>query len=1156
MKIAGLKVDDYGAWSDLAIDDLSDGVTVFYGANEAGKTTLLQFIRGVLYGLSDPSRRKYARTRSGRKPGGELAVEGALGQVTLVRQGDGEGKTWSLSADGERFRGYQLRELLSNVDESIFNNVFAVGLQEMQELGTLSDTDAARWLYNLTGGLDRVSLVDVMRELRQSCERLHSSTGQPGSQIANLLLSADQLRTDLSELEGQTAFWMRLEGQIVTSEKQSKTLEEGNQRLAVRVRLVETATVLGERWEHREKLETELRRLGPLGRLNDDTIASLNEHVDRLKQARACHHRLRAQHDSLRLQYRAIELNQPLWRQLPRIEALADQQEWIGFLENRIGQFEGEVAAAQEEWGSLSGRFGLAAQDRTTAPEVSPSRIAGLRAPADALETAERQLAAAQEETAQWRSTFEKIEGEILAGMESHDGADLSEALEHAGNRVTLLRRRVQLDEKGAEFDQAQRELEEDADDLVDRQLMPVWVTVAIGVALIAAVVSLVIGYSAEILRLTLLGWLLGVVGVLAGIMKQVMEKSTKDALEDCEEQLEMLRHQRTKLQKEREEIDSEIPSGGGPLAVRLQAAEQDLATLEELLPAESRRRSAGQEGKAIEFKLEQTRKAVDEARLRWNESLTRAGLPSDLLPEDLGDLQDGGRRMGEVRQRLEMNQSDLEARRRELQLVTDRISQLIVDAGISANQGSTIQQIDQLVLAAQQQAVLAQQRDGIRKQGREIRREAADNTKTLRQCQQQCEAILEKAGVANRSEFSKLTERYERGKSIRSELKAMNREIEAALGTNGTEDDLAQLMDERSTIPLEKLWEELETELEAKREELKRLAQQRGQFIEQRRVLLEDRRLGEKRCELATVEAQIDEALTTWQVRGTASQLLESIREEFELTRQPETLIEASRFLSELTQDKYRRVWTPFGEEALNVEDCDGVNWSVDHLSRGTREQLFLSLRLALVSLYARRGVKLPVILDDVLVNFDAERAKAAARVLRDFAKQGHQLLVFTCHEHVWKMFKSLKMDARRLPVHKAIEEEELLEDEEVLDEEPEDELLDEDELDEEEEEECEYDEIEEEEEEEIVDEEDEEDAEEEEEDETIDAEDEEEPWEDEEDEELVDETEEELVDEEEEEDEETDEAAPAQKPRRARGAHGWKVEFDTDPEDESEAA
>jgi hypothetical protein len=73
--------------------------------------------------------------------------------------------------------------------------------------------------------------------------------------------------------------------------------------------------------------------------------------------------------------------------------------------------------------------------------------------------------------------------------------------------------------------------------------------------------------------------------------------------------------------------------------------------------------------------------------------------------------------------------------------------------------------------------------------------------------------------------------------------------------------------------------------------------------------------------------------------------------------------------------------------------------------------------LRLALASSYARRGSPLPLVLDDVLVNFDADRAKAAAAVLRDFAAEGHQLLVFTCHEHIHKLFKSLKVPVSRLP-------------------------------------------------------------------------------------------------------------------------------------------
>ena len=144
---------------------------------------------------------------------------------------------------------------------------------------------------------------------------------------------------------------------------------------------------------------------------------------------------------------------------------------------------------------------------------------------------------------------------------------------------------------------------------------------------------------------------------------------------------------------------------------------------------------------------------------------------------------------------------------------------------------------------------------------------------------------------------------------------------------------------------------------------------------------------------------------------------MLESIRSSYETDRQPETLQEASRYLSQMTQGRYPRVWTPVGERVLRVNDAEGRSLPVEVLSRGTREQLFLSLRLALAGFYARRGAPLPLVLDDVLVNFDVERAKAAATVLRDFGAAGHQLLVFTCHEHIARLFRDLKAPVNDLP-------------------------------------------------------------------------------------------------------------------------------------------
>jgi hypothetical protein len=58
-----------------------------------------------------------------------------------------------------------------------------------------------------------------------------------------------------------------------------------------------------------------------------------------------------------------------------------------------------------------------------------------------------------------------------------------------------------------------------------------------------------------------------------------------------------------------------------------------------------------------------------------------------------------------------------------------------------------------------------------------------------------------------------------------------------------------------------------------------------------------------------------------------------------------------------------------------------------------------------------------MPLILDDVLVNFDNKRAGIAAKVLCDFAKGGRQIFLFTCHEHICRLFLSLNVPVCALP-------------------------------------------------------------------------------------------------------------------------------------------
>ena len=194
-------------------------------------------------------------------------------------------------------------------------------------------------------------------------------------------------------------------------------------------------------------------------------------------------------------------------------------------------------------------------------------------------------------------------------------------------------------------------------------------------------------------------------------------------------------------------------------------------------------------------------------------------------------------------------------------------------------------------------------------------------------------------------------------GRRLQRERDAIAREIEAALASQCSEEAIRKQLEAPQAAPLETRRDELRERLAALQRQLRELLEKRGRLSEQLAALAADRQLAAKQLELAVVEKRLEEAIARWQVLAVTCRLLDAIRTTYEQQRQPETLQEASGYLDRLTQGRYHRVWTPLGEHVLRVDDAEGHSLPVEVLSRGTREQLFLSLRLALASSYARRG-------------------------------------------------------------------------------------------------------------------------------------------------------------------------------------------------------
>ncbi len=122
-----------------------------------------------------------------------------------------------------------------------------------------------------------------------------------------------------------------------------------------------------------------------------------------------------------------------------------------------------------------------------------------------------------------------------------------------------------------------------------------------------------------------------------------------------------------------------------------------------------------------------------------------------------------------------------------------------------------------------------------------------------------------------------------------------------------------------------------------------------------------------------------------------------------------------AQEIFTRLTDGRYTRLATPLGRFEPVVSDRSGTAKEPEKLSRATAEQLFLALRLSYVENLANAHPALPVVMDDVLVNFDDERRSTAIRVIAEFAER-RQVVFFTCHKATAEAFGAAAGDHTQL--------------------------------------------------------------------------------------------------------------------------------------------
>ncbi|MDF2607616.1 MAG: hypothetical protein K0S34_1812 [Bacillales bacterium] len=246
MKINSLNIYGFGKLQNTKIN-LHENINVIYGENEAGKTTVMQFIKQILFGFPTKNslEKNYPPIRGGAY-GGSLEVEALNGRVFIIERialNKASGEVKVTDQSGNEFpESFLLNEILKGVTQSSFSNIFHFGLDGVQQVNKLSGDDIGNYLLS-TSILGSYNPDDNLKTLIKSRDGIFKASGR-NQEIHRVLQDLNELNNQLFyESEGLYEFnkliqdRTDLEARIKLLNKEIDDLEQKKQSSELQKRL-------------------------------------------------------------------------------------------------------------------------------------------------------------------------------------------------------------------------------------------------------------------------------------------------------------------------------------------------------------------------------------------------------------------------------------------------------------------------------------------------------------------------------------------------------------------------------------------------------------------------------------------------------------------------------------------------------------------------------------------------------------------------------------------------------------------------------------------------------------------------------------------------------------------------------------------------------
>lgn len=428
-----------------------------------------------------------------------------------------------------------------------------------------------------------------------------------------------------------------------------------------------------------------------------------------------------------------------------------------------------------------------------------------------------------------------------------------------------------------------------------------------------------------------------------------------------------------------------------------------------ESLDREVREREADVEEWAKENRL--ASEAMDVWKANWGAMMQSLGLPGDIPPSSVDEFVEKVRTLftklseaEKLRIRIDAIDEEAETFRNEVVAMLPAIAPDLVDLPVD----NAVGRLNSLL---SENLAKQTKRQQMEQQIEQASQDVADAQATIQAMTERFDVLCAEAKCDNHAELDEAVRRSDDYVRLKGAITSMEQEIEEAGGGVGVADLEAEVQGvDPDTLPgqIEALIRTIDDELEPKWTEL---AQAKGR--EQKELELMDgtdqaaQVADQAQAVLASIRADAERYL---QVK-LASKILRDQIERYRRENQGPLIKRASEHFSSLTLGSFDGLVTDFNdkdEPVLVGVRGSGEKVFVEGMSSGSRDQLYLALRLASLERYMDSAESMPFIVDDILVDFDDDRSEAALQEMSVLAEKG-QVILFTHHARVVEQAKSL---------------------------------------------------------------------------------------------------------------------------------------------------